>query len=108
MLPAHDLLLFAGASLLLVLTPGPNMLYLLSRSLCQGRSAGVISLAGVVLGFFVHMLAASLGLTALFMAVPMAFELLKWAGALYLLYMAWQALRTCLLSLRCRVGAQSG
>ena len=93
MVPLHDLLLFAGASLLLVLTPGPNMLYLISRSICQGRTAGVTSLAGVVLGFFVHMLAASLGLTALFMAVPMAFEALKWAGAAYLLWMAWQALR---------------
>lgn len=93
MIPASDLLVFAGASLLLVLTPGPNMLYLISRSICQGRRAGVISLMGVVLGFFVHMLAASLGLTALFMAVPMAFELLKWAGAAYLLWMSWQALR---------------
>lgn len=93
MIPASDLLVFAGASLLLVLTPGPNMLYLISRSICQGRRAGVISLMGVVLGFFVHMLAASLGLTALFMAVPLAFELLKWAGAAYLLWMAWQALR---------------
>lgn len=91
MIPLHDLLVFAGASLLLVLTPGPNMLYLISRSICQGRGAGVISLAGVVLGFFVHMLAASLGLTALFMAVPLAFEVLKWAGAAYLLWMAWQA-----------------
>lgn len=93
MLPLHDLLLFAGASLLLVLTPGPNMLYLISRSICQGRTAGVVSLMGVVLGFFVHMLAASLGLTALFMAVPLAYEALKWAGAAYLLWMAWQAMR---------------
>lgn len=93
MLPLHDLLVFAGACLLLVLTPGPNMLYLISRAICQGRSAGVVSLAGVVLGFCVHMLAASLGLTALFMAVPMAFDLLKWAGAAYLLWMAWQAVR---------------
>lgn len=93
MIPLHDLLVFAGASLLLVLTPGPNMLYLISRSICQGRGAGVISLAGVVLGFFVHMLAASLGLTALFMAVPLAFEVLKWTGAAYLLWMAWQAVR---------------
>ena len=93
MIPAHELLVFAGASLLLVLTPGPNMLYLISRSICQGRAAGVTSLAGVVLGFCVHMLAASLGLTALFMAVPMAFEALKWAGAAYLLWMAWQAVR---------------
>lgn len=93
MIPVSDLLVFSAAALLLVLTPGPNMLYLISRSICQGRAAGVISLAGVVLGFFVHMLAASLGLTALFMAVPLAFELLKWLGAAYLLWMAWQTLR---------------
>jgi threonine/homoserine/homoserine lactone efflux protein len=93
MVPLHDLLLFAGAALLMVLTPGPNMLYLLSRSLCQGRRAGVISLFGVVCGFLVHMLAAALGLTALFKTVPLAYEALRWAGALYLGWLAWQAVR---------------
>ncbi len=93
MVPFNDWLLFVGAALLIVLTPGPNMIYLLSRSICQGRKAGVISLFGVVAGFFVHVFAAALGLTALFMAVPMAYELLKWAGAAYLLYMAWQAVK---------------
>lgn len=85
--------LFAGAALLMVLTPGPNMLYLLSRSLCQGRRAGMISLLGVVAGFLLHMLAAALGLTALFLAVPLAYALLKWGGAAYLMWLAWQALR---------------
>ena len=93
MIPAHELLIFAAACLLLVLTPGPNMIYLISRSICQGRKAGVTSLFGVVAGFFVHMFAAAAGLTAVFMAVPMAYEALKWAGALYLLWMAWQAVR---------------
>lgn len=93
MIPAHDLLIFAAACLLLVLTPGPNMIYLISRSICQGRRAGVTSLIGVVTGFFVHMFAAAAGLTAVFMAVPMAYEALKWAGALYLLWMGWQAVR---------------
>ena len=93
MIPAHELLIFAAACLLLVLTPGPNMIYLISRSICQGRKAGVTSLLGVVAGFFVHMFAAAAGLTAVFMAVPMAYEALKWAGALYLLWMAWQAVR---------------
>lgn len=93
MIPLHDLLLFAAACLLLVLTPGPNMIYLISRSICQGRQAGVISLLGVVAGFFVHLFAAAVGLTAVFLAVPMAYEALKWAGALYLLWMAWQAVR---------------
>ena len=93
MVPTHDLLIFAAACLLMVLTPGPNMIYLISRSICQGRKAGVTSLLGVVAGFFVHMFAAAVGLTAVFLAVPMAYEALKWAGALYLVWMAWQAVK---------------
>ena len=88
-----QLLTFALICLGMVLTPGPNMIYLISRSICQGRKAGVISLLGVVAGFFVHLFAAAVGLTAVFLAVPMAYEALKWAGALYLLWMAWQAVR---------------
>ena len=93
MIAAHDVLIFTAACVLMVRTPGPNMIYLISRSICQGRAAGVTSLVGVVAGFFVHMLAAAVGLTAVFLAVPMAYEALKWAGALYLLWMAWQAVR---------------
>lgn len=93
MVPSHELLLFAGAALLMVLTPGPNMIYLVSRSICQGKRAAVLSLLGVAAGFFVHLFAAAAGLTALFMAVPMAYEALKWAGALYLLHLAWQAVK---------------
>ena len=93
MVPLSDLLMFAGAALLMVLSPGPNMIYLISRSICQGRKAGVISLFGVIAGFFVHMFAAAAGLTALFMTVPLAYDLLKWAGAAYLLYLAWQAIK---------------
>jgi len=93
MIPAHEWLLFTGAALLMVLTPGPNMIYLISRSICQGRMAGVTSLVGVVAGFLVHMTAAAVGLTALFMAVPLGYDLLKWAGAAYLLWMAWQAVK---------------
>ncbi|WP_434025936.1 LysE family translocator [[Pseudomonas] boreopolis] len=89
----NDLLLFAGAALLMVLTPGPNMIYLISRSICQGRKAGMISLLGVVAGFLVHMFAAAIGITALFLAIPMAYEALKWLGAAYLLYLAWQAVK---------------
>ena len=93
MIPLQDLLIFAAAALLMVLTPGPNMIYLISRSICQGRKAGVTSLLGVVAGFFVHLFAAAAGLTAVFLAVPMAYEVLKWAGALYLLWLAWQAVK---------------
>ncbi len=93
MIPADVLLLFAGAALLMVLTPGPNMIYLISRSICQGRKAGVISLFGVAAGFLVHMFAAAIGLSALFLAIPLAYDLLRMAGAAYLLWLAWQAVK---------------
>lgn len=93
MIPVDELALFALAALIMVLTPGPNMIYLISRSLCQGRRAGITSLFGVVTGFLVHMLAAAIGLTALFLAIPLAYDLLRWLGAAYLLWLAWQALR---------------
>lgn len=93
MIPPGELILFAAAALIMVLTPGPNMIYLVSRSICQGRAAGVISLFGVIAGFVVHMLAAAIGLTALFLAIPLGYELLKWAGAAYLGWLAWQALK---------------
>jgi threonine/homoserine/homoserine lactone efflux protein len=91
--PLKDSLLFAGTSLLMVLTPGPNMLYVLSRSICQGRRAGFISLLGIISGIALHALAAAVGVTALFLAIPLAYEVLKWLGACYLLYLAWQVLR---------------
>jgi threonine/homoserine/homoserine lactone efflux protein len=93
MISSTQFIIFAGAALLMAVTPGPNMIYLISRSICQGRSAGVMSWFGVVLGFTVHMVCASVGLTALFMAVPLGYELLKFAGAIYLLWLAWQAVR---------------
>lgn len=88
-----EITLFALAALLMVLTPGPNMVYCISRTLTQGHYAGFISWSGVALGFLVHLLAASFGLTALLLAVPLAFEALKLAGACYLLWLAWQAVK---------------
>lgn len=88
-----NLLAFALISLGMVLTPGPNMVYLISRSICQGRTAGLISLAGVVLGFIFYMMSAALGITAIVMAVPYAYDALRIGGALYLLYLAWQAVK---------------
>jgi threonine/homoserine/homoserine lactone efflux protein len=94
-MPSLDnVLLFVVASVLLVLTPGPNLLYLISRTLAQGRGAGLVSLAGTTTGFVVHILAAALGVSALFVAVPVAYDALRWAGAAYLLWLAWDALRT--------------
>lgn len=93
MLTLQELGWFALAALALVLTPGPNMIYCVSRTLVQGRGAGMLSLAGVVTGFFAHLLAAALGLTALLLAVPLAFDAIRLAGAAYLLWLAWQAVR---------------
>lgn len=78
----------------LVLTPGPNMLYLVSRTLTQGRAAGLISLLGVAVGFLCYVVTAALGLTALFSVVPFLYDAIKLLGAAYLLYLAWQALRS--------------
>ena len=88
-----SLLAFALIALGMVLTPGPNMVYLISRSICQGRTAGLISLGGVALGFVFYMLCAALGITAIVMAVPYAYDALRFGGALYLLYLAWQAVK---------------
>ncbi|QHI96836.1 LysE family transporter [Xylophilus rhododendri] len=93
MLSFPELVLFCLAALVLVLTPGPNMIYCVSRTLCQGRRAGLVSLAGVLVGFVFHLVAAALGLTALLAAVPFAFDAVRYAGAAYLLWMAWQAAR---------------
>lgn len=84
---------FSLVALGMVLTPGPNMIYLISRSICQGRMAGLISLGGVVLGFVFYMLCAAFGITALVLAVPYAYDALRIAGALYLLWLAWQTIR---------------
>lgn len=80
-------------ALAMVLTPGPNMIYLVSRSISQGRGAGLVSLAGTGVGFAVYMLMADLGLAVVFVAVPWLFIGFKAAGVLYLAHLAWQALR---------------
>ena len=77
----------------LVLTPGPNMIYLVSRSVTQGRRAGLISLLGVAAGFAVYLLAATAGIATLFALVPALYTVIKLAGAGYLLWLAWQTVR---------------
>ena len=88
-----SLLAFALVSLGIVLTPGPNMIYLVSRSITQGPAAGIVSLGGVALGFLFYMLCAAFGITALLMAIPYAYDALRLAGAAYLLWLAWQAMK---------------
>jgi threonine/homoserine/homoserine lactone efflux protein len=87
------LLGFALVSLGMVLTPRPNMIYLISRSITQGAAAGIVSLGGVALGFVFYMLCAAFGITALLFAVPYAYDALRFAGAAYLLWLSWQALK---------------
>jgi threonine/homoserine/homoserine lactone efflux protein len=84
---------FALVALGMVLSPGPNMIYLISRSIVQGRVAGLVSLLGVAMGFVFYMLAAAFGLTALLLAVPLAYDAIRWAGAAYLLWLAWNAVK---------------
>ncbi|WP_420144501.1 LysE family translocator [Sphingobium sp.] len=94
-MPETDhLIAFSLISLGMVLTPGPNMIYLISRSISQGRRAGMISLLGVACGFLFYMVAAAFGITALLMAVPFAYDALRIGGALYLLWLAWNAVRS--------------
>jgi threonine/homoserine/homoserine lactone efflux protein len=69
------------------------MIYLVSRSITQGPAAGVVSLGGVALGFVFYMLCAAFGVTALLFAVPYAYDALRFAGAAYLLWMAWQTIK---------------
>lgn len=90
---AETLLVFAALSFGLAATPGPNMLYLVSRALAQGTGAGMISLVGCQFGSLVIMLCAAAGLTAALFAVPFAWDALRLGGAAYLMVLAWQCVR---------------
>ena len=82
----HQLLLFIAAGWLLNLTPGPDVLYIVTQALRSGARAGIVAGLGITTGCFVHIFAAALGVGALLAASATAFNLLKWAGAAYLLY----------------------
>jgi threonine/homoserine/homoserine lactone efflux protein len=84
---------FLAASLVLAITPGPGVLYIVTRTLAQGRRAGLASVGGVALGNLGNAIGASLGLAALFAVSSMAFTLVKLAGAAYLAWLGIQALR---------------
>jgi threonine/homoserine/homoserine lactone efflux protein len=92
-LGAERLGLFAFAVMLLALTPGPVWVYLLSRTLTQGRRAGYFSLLGVAAGVVVHVTLAALGISVVLLAIPFAFDAIKLAGAAYLLWLAVNTLR---------------
>jgi threonine/homoserine/homoserine lactone efflux protein len=92
-LTADRLALFTLASLVLAATPGPVWLYLISRTLAQGRRAGYFSMFGVAAGLSLHAAFAALGLTIVLLAVPYAFDAIKLAGAAYLLWLAYTTVR---------------
>ena len=94
MLPLDTWLLFCLACVALVATPGPSIVYLVSRTLAQGRAAGFVSLCGTSSGFALHALAAAFGLSALLAAVPLAYEVVRWLGAAYLAWLAVVTWRT--------------
>jgi threonine/homoserine/homoserine lactone efflux protein len=90
----QTLMLFSIACLALTATPGPDMLLIASRSVSQGRSAGFASLAGIQAGTYIHALAMALGLSQLFLIVPLAYDIVRYIGAAYLLHLAIQAFRS--------------
>ncbi|MEP3427404.1 MAG: LysE family translocator [Roseibium sp.] len=83
--------LFSAASLALAVTPGPDMILVAARSAAQGRTAGFVTQCGVSAGSAFHAIILALGLSQLFLAVPYAYDLVRYLGAAYLLYLAWQA-----------------
>ena len=94
MLDISSIAYFAVAALVLTATPGPDMLLIASRSVSQGRSSGLLTFAGIAVGTYCHALAAALGLSQLLITMPVAYEVVRWAGCLYLLYLAYRALRS--------------
>jgi threonine/homoserine/homoserine lactone efflux protein len=94
MLPSHSsFLLFVSAAVVLLVIPGPAVLYVTSRSIGQGRSAGFVSALGIGVGTLVHAAAAAVGLSALLMSSAVAFSVVKYLGAAYLIYLGIQKLR---------------
>lgn len=90
----HSYLLFVGASIVLVLVPGPDMIYMLSRCIAQGRKAGLMAAIGFNLGGYTHLMAAVLGLSAVLATSLVAFTVIKWLGAGYLVYLGISTLRS--------------
>lgn len=94
MFDGSSLAAFVAAGLLLNVTPGPDVLYIVGRSLAQGRAAGVVSALGIATGSLVHVAGATLGLSALLTASPVAFDAVRYAGGAYLVWLGIAALRS--------------
>ena len=90
----ETLMVFTTAAIAITLVPGPSMLYVASRSIVHGRTAGIWSAFGLATGLFVHTVSASLGLSAIFVYFPVIFFIIKYLGAAYLIFLGIQMLRT--------------
>ncbi|MDA8101314.1 MAG: LysE family translocator [Nitrospiraceae bacterium] len=88
-----QIVLFLTGAFVIIVIPGPNILYLVTRSMHQGRAAGFASLLGIEAATIVHILAATLGLTSLLLSSVAAFTTVKYAGAMYLIYLGMEKLR---------------
>jgi threonine/homoserine/homoserine lactone efflux protein len=88
----QNLLLFAGAALVLLLIPGPAVLYVVARSVAQGRKAGIVSVLGIHTTTLIHIAAAALGLSVLVLSSALAFNIVKYAGAAYLIWLGLRKL----------------
>lgn len=92
MIDLNTYLMFIGAAFILVIAPGPDMAYMLARTIAQGRAAGFLAAAGINAGAYVHVFASVVGLTAILAASSVAFSALKWAGACYLVWVGYRAI----------------
>jgi len=90
--PLHDVVAFGIASIALLVIPGPAVIYVLNRSVADGRNAALAGVAGLEIGNFMHVIAATLGLSAIIAASATAFTTIKWAGAAYLVYVGVRTL----------------
>jgi len=108
MFDAGTLILFASASLFLALAPGPDNIFVLTQSALKGKLVGLVVTLGLCTGLVVHTSAVALGVAAIFQASALAFNLLKFAGAAYLLYLAWGAFRAGTSSLESEASREIG
>lgn len=101
-------LIFVGGSILLCITPGPDMIYVLGRSIAQGKRAGLAASLGINAGAYTHLLAAVLGLSAVLATSSFAFTVVKWLGAVYLIYIGIQTIRSTSLPVQANGVANKG
>jgi threonine/homoserine/homoserine lactone efflux protein len=107
MFDLNTLIMFFTASVLLALAPGPDNLYVMSQSMLKGKSAGLLITLGLCTGLIVHTTAVALGVAVLFQTSSVAFTILKFVGAAYLLYLAWKSFSASAGSLQMQKGTET-